>query len=108
MISSHPAFYKLLFCVGHFDALKYNCWDMCRAHFLVYESLLDDSMDQMCGFTHVGDGGGVTGAHITSWSPTDFARLLKWGEVLTYLLISVYSTIPFLCSSVEDLSGNKY
>lgn len=72
----------IYFYADFFNATKYNCWDMSRAHFLVYESLLDDEMDQMCGFTHVGDGGGVTSAHVTSWSPSDFARLLKWGEVM--------------------------
>lgn len=54
---------------------------MCRVHTLIYESLLEDPLDQICGFTHVGDGGGVTGAHVTAWNPTDFARLMKWGEV---------------------------
>lgn len=70
--------------LGKFNAQKYNCWDMCRAHMLVYESLLEDSLDQMCGYVHVGDGSSVTGAHITTWNPTDFARLLKWGEVKLY------------------------
>lgn len=90
--------YSLLFYIGFFNAAKYNCWDMCRAHILVYESLLDDSVDQMCGFTHVGDGCGVTGAHITSWNPSDFARLLKWGEVPTEppirITMSSYSIVP--------------
>lgn len=67
--------------LGKFNAHKYNCWDMCRAHVLVYESLLEDPLDQMCGYVHVGNGGNVTGAHITTWNPTDFARLMKWGEV---------------------------
>lgn len=66
---------------GKFNASKYSCWDMCRAHVLIYESLMDDPLDQTCGFTHVGDGSGVTSAHIVSWNPTDFARLMKWGEV---------------------------
>ncbi|CAH0703474.1 unnamed protein product [Spodoptera exigua] len=70
----------IVYNMSKFNAHKYNCWDMCRAHLLVYESLLEDSMDQICGYVHVGDGSGVTGAHITTWNPTDFARLLKWGE----------------------------
>ncbi|KOB79312.1 Cellular retinaldehyde binding protein [Operophtera brumata] len=83
----------IVYNMSHFNAAKYNCWDMCRAHFLVYESLLDDSMDQMCGFTHVGNGGGVTGAHITSWNPTDFARLLKHKE---FHLMNIPATIKYI------------
>lgn len=44
----------------------------------------------MCGYVHVGDGSGVTGAHITTWNPTDFARLIKWGEVRN-ILFKYYS-----------------
>lgn len=67
--------------VGKFAATKFTCWDMCRAHMVVYESCMDDPIDQICGYTHVGDGCGVTGAHITAWNPSDFARIMKWGEV---------------------------
>ncbi|XP_075990654.1 clavesin-1-like [Anticarsia gemmatalis] len=70
----------IVYNMSKFNAHKYNCWDMTRAHILVYDSLLEDSLDQMCGYVHVGDGSGVTGAHITTWNPTDFARLIKWGE----------------------------
>ncbi|CAH2240166.1 jg22157, partial [Pararge aegeria aegeria] len=66
-----------------FDAIKFNCWDMCRAHIIIYEALMEDSTDQIFGFTHVGDGSGSTTAHVTSWNPIDFARLLKWGETGT-------------------------
>ncbi|XP_026757873.1 retinaldehyde-binding protein 1-like [Galleria mellonella] len=70
----------IVYNMSKFNANKLTCWDMCRVHTLIYESLLEDPIDQICGFTHVGDGSGVTGAHITAWNPTDFARLMKWGE----------------------------
>lgn len=70
----------IIYTISRFNAQKYICWDICRAHALVYESLLDDPTDQVCGYTHIGDGCGVTGAHIASWNPTDFARIIKWGE----------------------------
>lgn len=54
---------------------------MCRAHIIVYEALMEDSIDQIFGFSHVGDGSGSTTAHVTTWNPIDFARLMKWGEV---------------------------
>ncbi|KAJ0183911.1 hypothetical protein K1T71_000334 [Dendrolimus kikuchii] len=59
---------------------KFTCWDICRVHALIYESLVDDPTNQICGFCHVGDGNGASGAHIAMWNPTDFARLMKWGE----------------------------
>ncbi|CAB3225893.1 unnamed protein product [Arctia plantaginis] len=70
----------IVYNMSKFNPHKYNCWDMTRAHILVYDSLLESDLDQMCGYVHVGDGSGVTGAHITTWNPTDFARLIKWGE----------------------------
>lgn len=70
----------IIYNISKFNASKYNCWDMTRTHALVYDSLMEDSLDQMCGYVHVGDGNGVTGSHVTTWNPTDFARILKWGE----------------------------
>ncbi|CAK1588646.1 unnamed protein product [Parnassius mnemosyne] len=70
----------IVYNMSKFNANKFTCWDMCRAHFVVYESLLDDPADQILGFTHVGDGTGVSAAHITAWNPTDFGRIMKWGE----------------------------
>ncbi|XP_049886291.1 clavesin-1 [Pectinophora gossypiella] len=70
----------IVYNMGKFNALKFNCWDMCRAHVLVYETLLEDPMNQVCGFTHVGDGSGASAAHVITWNPSDFARLMKWGE----------------------------
>ncbi|XP_013189272.2 retinaldehyde-binding protein 1 [Amyelois transitella] len=66
--------------MSKFKPNEMTCWDMCRAHAVVYESLLEDPTFQVCGVTHVGDGSGVTSGHVTSWNPTDFARIIKWGE----------------------------
>lgn len=70
----------IVYHMGKFDATKFSCWDMCRAHIIVYEALMEDSIDQIFGFTHVGDGSGSSTAHVTTWNPIDFARLMKWGE----------------------------
>lgn len=53
---------------------------MAKAYFIVLETLLEDPENQVLGFTHVCDITGITAAHITNWNPTDFARILKWGE----------------------------
>ncbi|XP_072930560.1 clavesin-2 [Epargyreus clarus] len=70
----------IIYNMSKFNANKFTCWDMCRIHILVYETLLEDPQDQIFGFVHVGEGTGVTTAHVTAWNPTDFARLMKWGE----------------------------
>ncbi|XP_041986718.1 retinaldehyde-binding protein 1 [Aricia agestis] len=70
----------IVYNMGKFNATKFTCWDMCRAHCVVYETLMEDPTEQILGFVHVGDGSGSTTAHVTSWNPLDFARLLKWGE----------------------------
>lgn len=54
---------------------------MAKMHFLCYEALLEDQEDQILGFTHVVDASGLSRKHIMNWSPSEFARILKWGEV---------------------------
>lgn len=80
-IEKQTGLYNINILTGKFDATKYNCWDMCRAHVIIYETLMEDPIDQIFGFSHVGDGSGSTTAHVTTWNPIDFARLMKWGEV---------------------------
>ena len=53
---------------------------MTRAHFLTYETLMDSQENQVLGFTHVGDFGGMSAAFVSCWNPTDFLKILKWGE----------------------------
>lgn len=53
---------------------------MAKAHLVTYETLLEEEESQIMGFTHFGDLKGVTAAHITLWTPTEFATVMKWGE----------------------------
>lgn len=53
---------------------------MAKAHFIALETLLEDPENQVLGFTHICDITGITTAHITNWSPSDFSRILNWGE----------------------------
>ena len=64
-----------------FDPYKYSCSDMARIHMLTYETLLEDEKNQVLGFSHVGDLKSVSLAHVSLWSPTEFATIFKWGEV---------------------------
>lgn len=54
---------------------------MARIHAITYETLMNDEENQVLGITHIGDGKGVTLGHVTMWSPTEFATVVKWGEV---------------------------
>lgn len=65
---------------GNFNAYKFTSADMAKAHLITYETLLEDEETQVMGFTHIGDLKGASTAHITLWSPSDFATLMKWGE----------------------------
>jgi hypothetical protein len=70
----------LFYSTENFDPNTQSSIDTARLHFLTYETLLQDSENQVIGFTHVGDFGGLTQQHIACWNPTDFMRILKWGE----------------------------
>jgi hypothetical protein len=63
------------------DPYKFSCSDMAKAHVLTYEALLEDEVNQVYGFSHVSDLAGVSAAHVTLWSPSEFATAVKWGEV---------------------------
>jgi len=54
---------------------------MAKAHIMTYEALLEDEVNQVHGFSHVSDLAGVSAAHVTLWSPSEFATAVKWGEV---------------------------
>lgn len=53
---------------------------MAKAHILAFETLLEEPENQVLGITHIGDLAGISGAHVSCWNPSDFARILKWGE----------------------------
>ncbi|XP_034839359.1 clavesin-1 [Maniola hyperantus] len=103
----------IVYNMGKFNAVKFNCWDMCRAHIIVYEALMEDSTDQIFGFTHVGDGSGSTTAHVTSWNPIDFARLLKWGEQSLpmrhkeFQLVNVPAALKYIIDFATSKVSNK-
>jgi len=66
---------------GGFDLRKYSNRDLGVVHVLTYETLLNDEVNQVMGFTHFGDLYSITPAYITLFAPNEFATLIKWGEV---------------------------
>lgn len=54
---------------------------MTRAHFLTYETLMDNEENQVLGFTHVGDFGGMSAAFVRI--SKKMYRLLLDNNILT-------------------------
>ncbi|XP_053673291.1 retinaldehyde-binding protein 1-like [Anopheles nili] len=63
--------------VRNFDAQKYNSDTMIRLNMLVAEALLDEEPNQIAGFTHIFDNGGMTMAHVTCWTLDNLAGYLR-------------------------------
>lgn len=91
----------------------YTSHDMARAHFITYETLLEDPENQILGFTHVGDFSGLTAAHITIWNPTEFARIIKWGEQSVPVrhkgihLVNLPSSVKWILDFVKTRVSSK-
>lgn len=54
---------------------------MCRIHGIVYETLMEDEENQVRGYVHFNDGGGVGFSHLTLFTPREAVRIVKNGEV---------------------------
>lgn len=54
---------------------------MAKLVIITYETLMEDPMTQILGLTHIADVGDSDPSAITLWSPVQFARVVKWGEV---------------------------
>ncbi|VVC28504.1 Cellular retinaldehyde binding/alpha-tocopherol transport,CRAL/TRIO, N-terminal domain,CRAL-TRIO lipid [Cinara cedri] len=63
-----------------FNVQKFNRKDLSSVHVLTYETLMNDEINQVMGYTHFGDFATVSPAHLTLFTPTEFATLVKWGE----------------------------
>lgn len=67
---------------GNFDPHKYTAAHMARVHSLVTESLMDDELNQIYGYTYINDEAGFQMAHISLWSLTDIRNMLKCIQVI--------------------------
>lgn len=89
-------FVNLFYFLDNFDPYKYSSEDMARIHMLTYETLINDEINQILGFTHIAEAKGVSMAHITLWSPTEFATIMKWGEVSTQNNVPNFKLVIFV------------
>ena len=60
--------------------------DVGLAHAITYETLLADEENQILGINHVADIEGLSPPFLTLWSVTDFATIVRWGEVHIFSL----------------------
>lgn len=106
-------FLSFQMCLACFNPKLYTSYDMAKAHFVALETLLEDPENQVLGFTHICDITGITGAHITNWNPTDFSRILNWGEQSVPArhkavhLINVPSTVKFVLDFAKSKVSAK-
>lgn len=66
---------------GNFDPHKYTAAHMARVHSMVTESLMDDELNQVNGYTYVNDEAGFQMAHISLWSLTDIRNMMRCIQV---------------------------
>lgn len=67
----------LFSCAGRFDPHKYTSADMIRVHSLVAESIMDDEINQINGYTYINDEEGFQMAHISLWSLMDIRNIVR-------------------------------
>ncbi|KFB50755.1 AGAP005553-PA-like protein [Anopheles sinensis] len=98
---------------NHFNPTEHTSSDMARLHFITYETLMEDPENQICGFVHIGDFKGISTAHIACWNPTDFLRIMKWGEQSIPMrnkevhLVNVPSTVKYIIEAGKSMVSKK-
>lgn len=86
---------------------------MSRVHSITYETLQEDPQNQIVGFVHVGDFKGITTAHVSCWNPTDFLRMMKWGEQSIPMrhkevhLVNVPSAVKYVIDAGKSMLSRK-
>lgn len=86
---------------------------MIKAHLIAYETLMEDPENQVVGFVHVGDTSGMSAAHVTAWNPSEFGRIVKWGEQSIPMrhkeihLVNVPNTVKYVIDFAMGRVSNK-
>ncbi|XP_037043443.1 alpha-tocopherol transfer protein-like [Bradysia coprophila] len=95
-----------------FDPHIWNISIGAKAHFIAFETLLEDPENQVMGFSHVWDWQGVSTAHLSIWRPIDF-EIFKHGEQSWPVrhkaihLINVPSAVKWALDIGRRLLSNK-
>jgi hypothetical protein len=85
-----------------------------KAHWLVYETLMESQEEQIMGVVHVGDFAGASTSHVALWkNPVEFLKLLKWGEQsvpLRHKEIHIYhvqTLLKYVIDAAKSIISNK-
>lgn len=85
----------LFSCAGKFDPHKYTSAHMVKVHSLVTESLMDDEVNQINGYTYINDESGFQMAHISLWSLTDVRNILRCIQVGAIVRVDKRSVLGY-------------
>lgn len=97
----------------NFNPSEHTSSDMSRVHTITYETLQEDPQNQILGFTHIGDFKGITTAHISCWNPTEFLRMMKWGEQSIPMrhkevhLVNVPTAVKYVIDACKSIISKK-
>lgn len=97
----------------NFNPDEHTSSDMSRVHSITYETLQEDQQNQIVGFVHIGDFKGITTSHVSCWNPTDFLRMMKWGEQSIPMrhkevhLVNVPSAVKYVIDAGKSMISKK-
>lgn len=99
---------------GGLNGVEYTYADQVKAHWLVYETLMESHEEQIMGIVHVGDFNGASTSHVALWkNPVEFLKLLKWGEQsvpLRHKAIHIYhvqTMLKYIVDAAKSITSNK-
>ena len=85
-----------------------------KAHWLVYETLMESHEEQIMGVVHVGDFSGASTSHVALWrNPVEFLKVLKWGEQSVPLrhkevhLYHVHTLLKYVIDAAKSIISTK-
>lgn len=96
------------------NGITYTYADQVKAHWIVYEALMESQEEQILGVIHVGDFTGASASHVGLWkNPVEFLKLLKWGEQSVPLrhkeihLYNIAMLVKYVVDSGKSIVSSK-
>lgn len=88
--------------------------DQVKAHWIVYETLMESQEEQILGIVHIGDFAGASTSHVSLWkNPLEFLKVLKWGEQsapLRHKEVHIYhiaTLLKYVVDGAKTIISNK-
>lgn len=89
-------------CAGRFDPHKYTAAQMIKVHSIITETLMDEEVNQVNGYTYINDEGGLQMAHVSLFSLTDIRNVIKCIQVGTLRVYHILDFFSFTASRVPS------